>query len=95
MIGIEPGEVRLRDLLVMADARRDGDWNRTASLMAQVANVGLKPRKPFRPSDFHPFNRRPRPSIADSIREIGPLDASKYLPVSLKVTPEPTKEPTP
>lgn len=95
MIGIDPGSLRLRDLVVMAEARRNDEWNRTAALMAHVANVGLRPRRPFRPSDFHPYERAAPESIAEAIRRIGPSDESKYLPVSLTVTSEPPKEPRP
>jgi len=41
----------------MAEARQRGDWARTSSIMALIANVNRDPKKhrPFTPADFDPF----------------------------------------
>lgn len=85
----------MRDVVAMANARQDSDWAHTASLMAQIANVGLRPKRPFRAVDFHPFRRERRQSIAESIRSLGPTRQDRYLPVSLRVTTPNPQEPAP
>jgi len=47
----------------MAEARQLSDWNHTSSLMAMIAAVNRDPKKGRmpRPSDFHPFLKRPKP----------------------------------
>ena len=44
----------------MAEARAEADWNRTASLMALLANCHRDPKRQraFSPDDFHPFAGR-------------------------------------
>jgi len=44
----------------MAEARVRDEWNRTASLMALLANVNRDPRKhgPYKAPDFHPLERK-------------------------------------
>lgn len=48
----------------MAEHRQRAEWDRTASLMALVANLVPDPRRtpdPYEPADFHPFVSRPNP----------------------------------
>jgi hypothetical protein len=46
----------------MADARVRDEWQRTASLMALLANCHRDPKKrAFRPSDFDPFAKAAKP----------------------------------
>jgi hypothetical protein len=44
----------------MAEARSRDEWNRTACLMALLANLNRDPKKhaPYKPSDFHPLERK-------------------------------------
>lgn len=42
----------------MREARDKSEWNRTASLLALMANVNRDPKRharPFAPADFHPY----------------------------------------
>ena len=41
----------------MAQARQHADWNRTAALMALIANVNRDPKRgrAAKPADFHPM----------------------------------------
>ena len=57
VLGIEPGPRTLRELIDMAQARQHADWNRTAALMALIANVNRDPKRgrAMKPADFHPM----------------------------------------
>ncbi|MEZ6097172.1 MAG: hypothetical protein R3C03_23610 [Pirellulaceae bacterium] len=65
IIGIDPSLLTLRELIWMADARRNEAWSHTANLMALVANVNRNPRRrsrPYSPIDFHPLVERKPPA---------------------------------
>ena len=66
MIGLDPGQFTLRELLWMADSRQTDAWNHTAAVLAMLANTHRDPKKtrPFKPSDFHPGTRREKPKEA-------------------------------
>lgn len=44
----------------MAEARSRDEWNRTACVMALLANLNRDPKKhaPYKPSDFHPLEHK-------------------------------------
>ncbi len=44
----------------MAESRVRDEWNRTASLMALLANVNRDPKKhgPYKAPDFHPLEHK-------------------------------------
>ena len=44
----------LRDLLLMADAKRRETWEHTSSVLCLIANVNSKKRK-YKPNDFNPY----------------------------------------
>ena len=48
----------------MAEGRSREGWNRTASVMALLANVNRDPKKhrPYGASDFHPYAPEDRPA---------------------------------
>ena len=54
---MDPGPLTLRDLVLMADARRRDEWSRFSNLLCLLANVNRDPRKTkaFTPQDFFPF----------------------------------------
>jgi hypothetical protein len=63
IVGIDPMPLSLRELIWMAESRRNEAWSHTANLMALVANVNRNPRKrarPYSPLEFHPFLERKR-----------------------------------
>ncbi len=49
----------------MREARDKSEWNRTASLLALLANIHRDPKRraqPFAPADFHPYEKTVRPT---------------------------------
>lgn len=60
MIGVNPDEWTLRELVAAKDARIEQEWLRTAALQALVANVN-KPKhvRAYDVYDFHPYLNRP------------------------------------
>jgi hypothetical protein len=60
IVGIDPGRLTLRELLLMAEARSQSDWAHTSALLALVANVNRDPKKSkaYRPADFNPHARK-------------------------------------
>jgi hypothetical protein len=70
-------------LVLMAEAKRQHDWNVASTIMALMAEMNRdrkKRRKPFRPDDFNPYAEK-RPVIAKGTVEqaAGMLGAS-YRP---------------
>ena len=49
----------------MAEARSRDEWNRTACTMALLANLNRDPKKraPYKPSEFHPLERKEMQSV--------------------------------
>ena len=64
IVGIDPGPFKLRQLLVMAEAKSRQAWNHTASILAMLANTHRDPKKSraARPADFHPHHRNEKPA---------------------------------
>ena len=62
VIGIDPGPLTLRELLLMAEARSEHNWAHTSALLALIANVNRDPKKSkaYKPADFNPFSERVR-----------------------------------
>ena len=56
IIGLDPGPLTLRELLLMAESRSQDNWAHTSAILALVANVNRDPKKSraFKPSDFNP-----------------------------------------
>ena len=53
---MDPWRYSLRDLSVMAEVRRNEDWDRCASLIAAISNANVTKRSALRsPLFFHPF----------------------------------------
>jgi len=59
----------------MAEARSREAWNRTATLLAMLANIHRDPKKGrvFRPSDFNPYEARKKKGIPLGAGNIGLL----------------------
>ena len=60
IVGVDPGPLTLRQLMQMADANRQHDWNIAISVMALTAEINRdrrRRRKPFKPDDFNPLTR--------------------------------------
>lgn len=69
MIGIDPGPFTLGELLVMHLGRARHDWDQTANLLCQQANIHGRRRHRLR--KFHPYYQRP------------PKDARAAAPISV------------
>lgn len=69
MIGVDPGALTLRELVMMAEARLRAEWDRTSHVLALIANCHRDPKRrkrPFSPAEFQPYRRprtRPRRSM--------------------------------
>ena len=58
IVGVDPGPLTLRQLVLMAESRRQHDWNVASTIMALMAEMNRdrkRRRKPFRPDDFNPY----------------------------------------
>ena len=57
VVGIEPGQLTLRELVWMAEGVNQDHWNHTSAILAMLANVNRDPKKgrAFKPADFHPI----------------------------------------
>ena len=56
----------------MAEAREKSAWNRTADLIANLANIHCGTEEnpaPYRRADFHPFLPSPRVCVPKSAKE--------------------------
>ena len=54
----------MRQLIWMAEAKQTDEWNRSAALMALLANTHRDPKKSrkFKPADFHPHLKQRHPT---------------------------------
>jgi len=52
----------------MAEARAKERWNHTGSILCLLANLNRDPKKhrPFKPSDFTPFGKKPDLAVKDT-----------------------------
>jgi hypothetical protein len=72
----------------MARHRLVIEWDRTAAVLAMIANAKRGWARPLiRPDRMNPFRKPKRESIAEWIQKSGPADPNQYLPVSTVVTP--------
>jgi hypothetical protein len=53
-IGIDPGGLTLRELVLMGQGRAEAEWKRTAAIMALMANLWAPRRPAWEPADFDP-----------------------------------------
>ena len=67
IIGLDPGPLTLRELLLMAESRSQENWAHTSAILALVANVNRDPKKSraFKPADFNPHAQKPVSIKAD------------------------------
>lgn len=58
MVGVIPDSFTMKELVIMADAKRKEDWEHTSALMALIANINsAKGSKQYKPSDFNPYHK--------------------------------------
>ena len=58
VVGVDPSDLTLAQLYVMHEARQRDQWQHTASVLTQLANVNRDPKKGRTPKfeDFYPFD---------------------------------------
>ncbi len=63
----------------MVDGRQRDQWNHTAQLLAAIYNAFRDHKtRALSPADFHPFVRKPAPTITlKQLNEMGVLTPSK------------------
>lgn len=67
MVGIDPGPFTLRDLMAMANARLETEWDRTAMLVAKIHNVNVRREDQIRDlASLNPF-RAPKCSAQPTL----------------------------
>ncbi len=59
-VGVDPRELTLRQLLLMAEGHGRDAWGRLSVLLALTANAHRDPKKgrAFKPADFNPFSQK-------------------------------------
>ncbi len=68
IVGVDPGPLTLRQLVLMAEAKRQHDWNVASTIMALMAEMNRdrkRRRKPFKPDDFNPTQTKSRSLLAE------------------------------
>ncbi len=70
-------------MVLMADAKRQHDWNIASSVMALTAEINRdrkRRRKPFKPDDFNPYTvKRPVPLRA-TVEQVAQLLGASFQP---------------
>ena len=68
-------------MVLMADAKRQHDWNIASSVMALTAEINRdrkRRRKPFKPDDFNPYTvKRPVP-VRATVEQVAQLLSVTY-----------------
>ena len=62
---MNPDAFTLRELVIMADARGQSEWEQTASLMALIVNLVRDPKKskPAKPDVFNPYAQKEQKNL--------------------------------
>lgn len=70
-------------MVLMADAKRQHDWNIASSVMALTAEINRdrkRRRKPFNPDDFNPYTvKRPVP-VRATVEQVAQLLGASFQP---------------
>jgi hypothetical protein len=65
IIGVDPSNWTLRELIIARDGREWSDWWHTAAIQSLIANVNKSPTKPaYTVYDFHPYATKPKKQIS-------------------------------
>jgi hypothetical protein len=58
IVGVSPDNLTLRELLIMSEARQVAEWDRTAAMLCQVANLNRpKNKKAYSLDGFNLFRK--------------------------------------
>ena len=76
IVGIDPANLSLRDLSIMADAKNRSEWLRFGVLCSLTANINRAPKaKAFTPDDFMPYKMPKVKPIVDNKAAMAMLKA--------------------
>ncbi len=77
VVGVDPGPLTLRELALMAEAKRQEAWDHTSTVLAMIFNANRDPKRQTaaRPIDFHPLRRPERRGIPLAAANISILKA--------------------
>ncbi len=87
----------LRQLVQMAEAKRQHDWHIASSVMALTAEINRdrkRRRKPFKPDDFNPYTATKKVPVKATVEQVANLLGAAFQP-NETVTPCPKSEPEP
>ena len=76
IVGVDPGPLTLRQLVRMAEARREHDWSIASSQMAMLAEIHRDRKRrsrPFSPAEFNPLTRRTAKPIPTTVTQLASL----------------------
>ena len=69
ILGLDPGNFTLRELLLMTQWRQREQWNHTSAVLAMLVNVNRDPKKrPIRPDSLHPMYQQPDKVIKTDLK---------------------------
>lgn len=81
IIGIDPGPFTLRQLVWMAEGRRDLFWEHTAHVLCYLYNAHRNPKAPaLMPIDFHPFAKKRNQRKRKHLPQVGIEALKVFLP---------------
>ena len=69
--------------MLMADAKRQHDWNIASSVMALNAEINRdrkRRRKPFKPDDFNPYTANRSVPVKATVEQVASLLGAAYRP---------------
>jgi hypothetical protein len=74
-------------MVVMAEAKRQHDWNVASTIMALMAEMNRdrkKRRKPFKPDDFNPYTVKRPAVVRASVAQVAEILGAAYQPRSVE-----------
>jgi len=85
IIGIDPGPFTLRQLVWMAEGRRDFFWEHTAHVLCYLYNAHRSPKSPaLMPADFHPFADKRKRRMKKRLPQVGIEALKVFVPKSTR-----------
>ena len=77
VLGVDPGPLTLRELVLMAESRQRDAWDHTSAVLCMLYNANRDPKKTraATPQEFHPLRRKGRSGIPLKAANIGILKA--------------------
>lgn len=82
VVGVIPGPLTLRELVLMAETHRSEAWQHTSSIIATLANIHRDPKKKPRPYSARDF--QPGPPAKESPKPMADISVLKAVFVDRK-----------